>query len=88
MDDHHPHSDIHIDYCPVGKRGPSTDVKNHIVIWLVSHCYHFTPNYSTLLAGPVQPVRQVQFWPYHFLVALRLVGMGYTAGGSAVAPMW
>ena len=32
--------------------------------------------------GPARPVRQVRFWPYHFLVALRLVGVGYTVGGG------
>ena len=34
-------------------------------------------------SGPVRPVRQVRFWPYHFFVALRLVGMGYTVGGGS-----
>jgi len=37
--------------------------------------------------GPARPVRQVRFWPYHFLVALQLVGMDYKAPGG-VAPTW
>ena len=35
-----------------------------------------------MLTGPVRLVRQVRFWPYHFFVALRLVGVGYTVGGE------
>ena len=38
-------------------------------------------------SGLARPVRQVRFWPYHFLVTLRLVGVGYTVGGG-VAPTW
>ena len=43
--------------------------------------------FDVSFSGPAQPVRQVRFWPYHFLVALLLVGVGSTVGGG-VAPTW
>ena len=41
-----------------------------------------TPQHKTSLAGTARPVQQVRFWPYHFSVTLRLVGVGYTVGGE------
>jgi len=43
--------------------------------------------YEAPLSGPALLVRQVWFWPYHFLVALQLVGVGCTVG-QGVAPTW
>ena len=62
----------------------------HSLIWysltvktkLCSPQLHISCTSVTTCTGPARPVRQVRFWPYHILVNLRLVGVGYTVGGS------
>jgi len=47
----------------------------------LSKLHHSLQHSPQSTSGPAWPVRQVQFWPYHFL-ALRLVGVGHRVGGE------